>query len=66
VAWTFGAGQTISSLWDGNWTPNGANVAVTNMGYNGSIAPNATRTFGFLGTWNNSTNPIPALTCTAT
>jgi hypothetical protein len=66
VAWTFTAGQTIGSLWDGNLTPNGANMVVTNMGYNGSIAPSGTRTFGFLGSWNNSANPVPTLTCTAT
>ncbi len=66
VTWTFANGQTISSLWDGNLTTSGANIAVTNVGYNGSIAPSATRTFGFLGTWNNTANTVPTLTCTAT
>ncbi len=66
VTWTFANGQTISNLWDGSRTVNGANVAVTNVGHNGAIAPGATKTFGFLASWNNTTNAVPNLTCTAT
>ena len=66
VQWTYTNGQTISQIWNGQLTTSGAAVTVRNVGYNGSIAPNATRTFGFLGSWNNSENPIPSLTCTAT
>jgi endoglucanase len=65
VGWTFANGQTISQLWNGNLTTNGAAVTVSNMPYNGSLGPNATTTFGFNGTWNNSTNAVPTLTCTA-
>jgi hypothetical protein len=65
VTWTFANGQTITQLWDGNLTANGPNIAVTNKDYNGSIAVNATRGFGLLGTWNNVTNAVPTLTCTA-
>ncbi len=33
------------------------------MGYNGSLNPNGTTTFGFNAS-QSGTNPIPALTCT--
>jgi cellulase/cellobiase CelA1 len=66
VTWTFANGQVITQLWDGTVSASGANVTVTNVGYNGSIAVNATRTFGFLANWNNATNAVPVVTCTAT
>jgi cellulase/cellobiase CelA1 len=62
VTWTFGSGQTITQLWDGQDSPNGASHTVRNMSYNGALAPNQSATFGFNGTWSGS-NPIPALTC---
>ncbi|HEX6686705.1 MAG TPA: cellulose binding domain-containing protein [Candidatus Limnocylindrales bacterium] len=65
VNWTFTAGQTITSLWDGVRGGTLPEVVVTNMGYNGSVGVNGSTTFGFLGTWNNSSNPVPPLTCTA-
>ena len=37
-----------------------SNPIVTNMGYNGSIAPGANKSFGFLGSWNNNANNITA------
>jgi endoglucanase len=64
VAWTFANGQTITQLWNGDLTSSGASITVRNLSYNGSLGPNATTTFGFLGTWNNSTNAVPTLTCT--
>jgi glucuronoarabinoxylan endo-1,4-beta-xylanase len=32
---------------------------VTNVGYNGAIAPAATVDLGFLASWNNATNSKP-------
>jgi len=61
LTWTFANGQTISSLWNGIESQSGANVTVTNEPYNGTIAAGATLTaLGFNGTWNGSTNAIPA------
>jgi non-reducing end alpha-L-arabinofuranosidase len=59
LTWSFGAGQTITQLWNGAFTQSGANVAVNNLSYNGSIATGANTNFGFNGAWNNSSNPIP-------
>ncbi|MCP2327675.1 photosystem II stability/assembly factor-like uncharacterized protein [Hamadaea flava] len=65
VKWTFANGQTISSLWNGNYTQSGANVTVTNLSYNGAIGVGGTAGFGFNGAWSSS-NAVPTLTCTAT
>jgi hypothetical protein len=58
LTWSFGAGQTITQLWNGSFTQSGSQVAVTNASYNGSIGTGASTAFGFNGTWNG-TNPNP-------
>jgi mannan endo-1,4-beta-mannosidase len=63
VTWTFASGQVITQIWNGQVTASGATNSVRNVSYNGSLAPNASTTFGFLATWNNSTNPMPTLSC---
>jgi len=61
LTWAFANGQTISSLWNGNEIQSGANVTVTNQSYNGSIAGGGSYTgVGFNGTWNGTTNSVPA------
>jgi hypothetical protein len=70
LTWSFGAGQTIQSLWNGSYTQSGANVTVTNAAYNGSIPTGGNTSFGFNASWNNSSNPAPSsfslngVTCT--
>ena len=58
LTWSFGAGQTITQLWNGAFTQSGANVTVNNLSYNGSIATGANTNFGFNGAWTGS-NPVP-------
>ena len=55
-------GQTVTQMWSGQDTPNGASHSVRNMPYNGNLGPNASTNFGFIGTWNG-TNSVPATTC---
>ncbi|MEV4695469.1 cellulose binding domain-containing protein, partial [Micromonospora echinospora] len=70
VTWTFAAGQTVSQAWGAEITASGASVRAANVSYNGSLGTNATTSFGFNGTWNNSSNPVPSafavngVTCT--
>ncbi|MFI7452409.1 glycoside hydrolase family 6 protein [Nonomuraea sp. NPDC049714] len=64
VGWTFPAGQSISQLWNGNLSTSGG-VTVTDLGWNGGIAPNATATFGFLGSGDGDSSTPSPLTCTA-
>jgi hypothetical protein len=60
LTWSFGAGQTITQLWNGSYTQSGAAVTVTNASYNASIPTGGNASFGFNGSWNNSSNPVPA------
>ncbi|GIH09667.1 xyloglucanase [Rhizocola hellebori] len=62
--WTFGAGQVIGERWSATVTQTGSAVVATNVSYNGNLAPNASTAWGFNGSWNGTSNPIPAITCT--
>lgn len=64
VGWTFANGQRISQLWNGTASTSGSSVTVRNAGWNGSLAPGASATFGFIASWSG-TNTAPALTCTS-
>lgn len=58
LTWTFANGQTITQLWNGSYTQSGGNVSVSNLSYNGTIAPGGNQNFGFNAAWNGSnTNP---------
>jgi endo-1,4-beta-xylanase len=60
LTWTFADGQTVTQLWNGAETQSGANVTVSNLSYNGSIAAGGSYNgMGFNGSWNNSTNAAP-------
>jgi lysophospholipase L1-like esterase len=63
VRFSFPNGQTITQIWGGRHTQTGAQVTVTNVDYNGAIAPNGSATFGFIGSWTG-TNAAPTVTCT--
>ena len=58
LTWSFGAGQTVTQLWNGSVIQSGAQVTVTNASYNGAIATGGSTAFGFNGAWNGS-NPVP-------
>jgi endo-1,4-beta-xylanase len=67
VTITFSAGQRITQIWSGSTNVNGNSpYAVTNVGYNAVIPPSGSTTFGFLASWNNSSNPAPTVTCSRT
>lgn len=69
VRFQFGAGQTVSQLWNGTVSQSGSAVSVRNAAWNGSLGTNGTASFGFNGTWSG-TNPVPTtftlngVTCT--
>jgi len=65
VSWSFPSGQTITQLWNGQHTQSGANVTVRNVSYNGNIAPGASTSFGFLGSYSGSNNAPSSVSCTA-
>jgi arabinoxylan arabinofuranohydrolase len=62
VRWTLAAGQSITQLWSGTLSTSGGTATVRNAAWNGSLAPNGSTTFGFIGSGGAST-PVP--TCTS-
>lgn len=58
--WALGSGQTINSLWSATHTLSGSNVTARNAAWNGSLAPNASTTFGYTA---NGTANSPTITC---
>lgn len=58
LRWTFANGQQINQIWNASHSQSGAQVTVTNVSWNGTIAPNGTASFGFLGSWTG-TNARP-------
>ncbi|WP_229758997.1 cellulose binding domain-containing protein [Peterkaempfera bronchialis] len=65
VTWTWPGGQTATDHWNADLTQTGTGVTATSLGYNGSLAPKGTTTFGFNATGTAPTT-APALSCTAT
>jgi beta-xylosidase len=58
LAWSFGAGQTVTQAWNAEVSQSGASVTARNASWNGAIGTGGTATFGFNGAWNGS-NPVP-------
>jgi hypothetical protein len=54
LAFTFPGDQKITNAWNGTVSQSGENVTITNASYNGTIAPGASTSAGFQGTWNTS------------
>jgi len=64
VGWTFPGDQQISDLWNGSYAQSGEKVTVSNASYDATLAPGATATVGFTGTYTGSNNAPPVLSCT--
>jgi mannan endo-1,4-beta-mannosidase len=62
---TFGAGQRITQIWGGKTTQTASPYTVTPESWNAALAPNASATIGFLGSWTGS-NPAPTVSCSRT
>ncbi|MGC9665554.1 cellulose binding domain-containing protein [Planosporangium sp. 12N6] len=66
ATFTYANGQQVSQVWNVTLTQNAATVTARSTTYNGSLAPGASTTFGFLASWNNVTNEVPPVSCTLT
>jgi hypothetical protein len=60
LKWSFGAGQQVVQAWNASVSQSGSAVTAADAGYNGSLGTNANVSFGFNGSWNNSSNPVPS------
>lgn len=70
LGWSFANGQTITQMWSATYAQTGAGVTAGNTSWNGAVAPGASVSFGFIGSWTG-TNQAPTSftlngdTCTA-
>ncbi|WP_431943720.1 cellulose binding domain-containing protein [Micromonospora marina] len=60
LAWSFTAGQQVVQAWNATVTQSGAQVSARDAGYNAAIGTGGTANFGFNGSWQNTSNPVPA------
>ncbi|GAA5194674.1 hypothetical protein GCM10023322_59630 [Rugosimonospora acidiphila] len=60
LTWSYSAGQAVTQAWNATVTQSGSAVTARDAGYNAAIATGAGASFGFNGSWNNATNPVPA------
>ncbi|MDQ1295445.1 MAG: hypothetical protein QG608_3330 [Actinomycetota bacterium] len=65
LTWTIPSGQSISQLWNGTLAKSGSSVTVTNLGWNGALAPGAAVEVGLLGSSTGSPITVPSVTCSA-
>ncbi|MGN9912877.1 extracellular catalytic domain type 1 short-chain-length polyhydroxyalkanoate depolymerase [Phytohabitans sp. LJ34] len=59
VQWSWPGNQQVTNAWNATVTQSGTQVTARNMSYNATIAPGASVTFGFQGTYSG-TNQAPA------
>ncbi|MEH1098475.1 rhamnogalacturonan lyase family protein [Micromonospora sp. CPCC 205561] len=59
LTWSYGAGQQVTQAWNAAITQSGSQVTAKDVGYNGALGTSAGTSFGFNGSWNDSTNPAP-------
>ncbi|MGW2155269.1 GH12 family glycosyl hydrolase domain-containing protein [Nonomuraea sp. NPDC001699] len=65
VTFTLPQGHTITGSWGANVSAGGGVVTVRNLPYNGTLAPNASTTFGFQASRPTGDTQVPAgYTCT--
>jgi hypothetical protein len=54
LSWTYGNGQRVQAMWNGNYTQSGGTVSVTPAQYNRQIAAGQALSVGYLGSWDGS------------
>lgn len=65
VTFSYADGQQVTQSWNTALTQSGAVVTARNVSYNGNLGAGASTSFGFLASWNNVTNAVPTVRCTA-
>jgi acetylxylan esterase len=63
VSWTLPSGQAITQLWNASYTVSGSTVTARNLSYNGTLAANASTSFGFTGSSSGAAGTPTGLTC---
>lgn len=66
LAFTFPNGQTITQIWGGAFVQTGSAVTLSNLSYNGALAPGGTVNPGFNGSWSASNSSPTSFTLNGT
>ncbi|MFD9188859.1 endo-1,4-beta-xylanase [Streptomyces phaeochromogenes] len=66
LAWSWPAGQSVTQAWNATVTQSGSAVSAANATYNAAIAPGASVTFGFNGSWSGGNTAPTAFTLNGT
>ncbi|RAJ47138.1 processive endocellulase [Kitasatospora sp. SolWspMP-SS2h] len=65
LAWTYRGNETVSNAWNAQVVQGGAAVTATDAGWNGTLAPGGTASFGFQATGTPAALPAFTLNGTA-
>jgi mannan endo-1,4-beta-mannosidase len=66
VTFTLPAGQQVVGSWNAQFSPSGQTITATNMGYNGSLSPSGSTSFGFQVSRSGGDTQTPSgYTCSA-
>ncbi|NUS02157.1 MAG: hypothetical protein HOV97_06285 [Nonomuraea sp.] len=60
VTFTLPQGHSVTGSWGANVSVSGSTVTVRNLAYNGTLAPNASTTFGFQASRPNGDTQVPS------
>lgn len=64
VSYAWPGSQAITQIWSATDTQSGANVAVSNVDFDGAIAPGASTSFGLLGS-GDAPSSLGNLSCSS-
>ncbi|MFE5394630.1 cellulose binding domain-containing protein [Streptomyces sp. NPDC056568] len=59
LKWPFAHGQQVTQMWNADPTRSGTTVTARNVDWNRNVAPGASVSFGFTGSWSG-TNAVPS------
>jgi hypothetical protein len=62
LAWSFPSGQRVTQMWNAGYRQEAATVTATNVGWNGTVAPGSSVTFGFTARWSGTNGTPKAFT----
>ncbi len=62
LQFAFPNGQQVTQGWNGNFTQQGSQVTVKDVGYNATIGVNSSTNLGFNGSWTGSNSPPSSFT----
>ncbi|GGM18324.1 PQQ-dependent sugar dehydrogenase [Micromonospora yangpuensis] len=62
VGWTYAGNQRVTSGWNAEISQQGTGVTARNAGWNATVAPGATVTFGYLASSSGTNSPPTAFT----